>query len=131
MDQGTATLSPCHCSEILIIDDEAAVGLLFQILLRRRGHTAHVAQNVAQFSQILENHTDSISLLIIDWHLDGISGLEIVNHCRKKNPKLKIIVTSGFLPDDLQGFLSSNDIGFLPKPFRSEQLYELVRLQQL
>jgi DNA-binding NtrC family response regulator len=58
---------------------------------------------------------------------EGLNGTDLAMHCRSQNPRLKVIFTSGY---DVE--LSVTDgwrrdgVKFLPKPYRPEQLMQLV-----
>ncbi len=65
-----------------------------------------------------------IDAAIVDIRLPGpLNGVAIIREARRRNPRLKAVLTSGQAPHE-----DVTDIGpFLPKPFRAPELIALVR----
>jgi FixJ family two-component response regulator len=56
-----------------------------------------------------------------------MNGVELANLLRSKNPKLEIILISGFTDNALADMsISSGDYKFLNKPFPIRELRELI-----
>lgn len=80
---------------ILIIEDDPSLGKALQDFLAREFHNVSVARNSFEAFALLAE--EPFNLLIVDWHLSGMNGLDIITQYRQKYPKLKtkIILMSG------------------------------------
>lgn len=89
----------------LVVEDEPLIRLGVRVLLEEAGHEAFDAATGRQALQILDDHHE-IELLLTDFRMPGITGLDLVAHCRRSRPDLKIILMTGYssmdhiFPDD-------------------------------
>ena len=74
-------------AKILVVEDEADVRDLILMHLGRDGHDAHGVENGEEALKFLEE--GSYALVVLDWMLPGLSGLEI---CRKINRKMPVLM---------------------------------------
>jgi DNA-binding NtrC family response regulator len=114
---------------VLLVDDDASVRNLVTRLLTVKGYRVLAADSSSNALLLWEQHCPEISLLLTDMVMPGgISGRELACRCHANNPELKVIFTSGYNME-----LSAMDgspqggISFLQKPYRPEQLLEVVR----
>jgi DNA-binding NtrC family response regulator len=57
-----------------------------------------------------------------------LSGAELALQLRNENPRLRVILCSGYSPDKVRPVMDElPDLMFLQKPFRPEQLLSLLR----
>jgi len=75
---------------------------LVERLLQRRGYrvAAHSRQEAAL--QALRAAPAAFDLVVTDYNMPGMSGLDIAREVRMINPNLPVIVTSGFVDEELQ-----------------------------
>jgi Response regulator containing CheY-like receiver, AAA-type ATPase, and DNA-binding domains len=110
---------------ILVVDDDALITLNTADILNERGHKVLEAFSAQEALSLIEQHPD-IGVLITDFGMPGMNGLELAEVARRHKPDLPILLTSGYaeLPDH-------NGIAFarLEKPFHEEEL--LASLNQL
>mgnify|MGYP003340326991 CR=1 FL=1 len=87
---------------ILYLDDDDALVFLVERLLQRRGYrvAAHSRQEAAL--QALRAAPAAFDLVVTDYNMPGMSGLDIAREVRMINPNLPVIVTSGFVDEELQ-----------------------------
>lgn len=68
------------------------------------------------------------SLVVSDVGLPGLNGIVLVQRLKERFPKLKVLLTSGYLPDAEAGeLISRGALHFLPKPFSADGLARRVR----
>ena len=74
-----------HPSRILVVDDQEANALLLQAVLARAGYTAveTMTDPMAVVARCTEAPPD---LLLLDWHMPGCSGPEILERDRTSSP---------------------------------------------
>jgi FixJ family two-component response regulator len=68
-----------------------------------------------------------IDCLLLDIHLDGLSGIELRHRLRNSHPALPVIFMTG-LDDDVtrRRALEAGCIAFLRKPFAARQLIDAI-----
>jgi DNA-binding response OmpR family regulator len=82
-----------HQSHILVVDDEAAIRLTLDALLRRCGHRVTLAASGEQALAYLSPHR--VDLVLLDLFLSGISGLEVAKFVRVLQPSTAILMLTG------------------------------------
>jgi two-component system cell cycle sensor histidine kinase/response regulator CckA len=114
---------------ILLVEDEAPVRELLQILLRRQGYQVRTATCGVDALNVWREHRDGIDLVVTDMVMPGgLSGRELAERLLVDRPELKVIYCSGY-SDEMLGkdsFLRENG-NFLEKPFKRNKLLQKVR----
>lgn len=115
---------------ILVVEDEISVRDLASTALRKRGYHVLNATNGPEAIEVWKRSQTQIDLLLTDMVMpSGMSGGELAKELMARNPKLKIIYTSGYSPEILkQDSLLTQGINFLPKPYDLPALLKAVRL---
>jgi len=115
---------------ILVVEDEVAVRELACMALRKRGYQILHASNGPAAIEVWQKNSPPVDLLLTDMVMpNGMSGGELAQELIKRNPRLKIIYTSGYSPYILkQDSLLAQGINFLPKPYDLPALLKAVRL---
>lgn len=75
---------------ILLLDDDRAILLMLKMLLERVGHTVFMANNGKDALSMLEKHMPQ--LILVDWIMPGMSGLEFCKALRKNEEWRNIYV---------------------------------------
>ena len=111
---------------VLVVDDDPMVRDVEVQALRLQGYTVLEAQGAAEASQ-LARKAAAIHLLITDFSMPEIDGLELSRQFRLVHPKIPVLMVSGSFPliqnraDDFDRF------EFLAKPFQYDELLHKVR----
>jgi two-component system, cell cycle sensor histidine kinase and response regulator CckA len=115
---------------ILVVEDEVAVRELACMALRKRGYQVLQASNGPAAIEVWQKNSPPVDLLLTDMVMpNGMSGGQLAKELINRNPKLKIIYTSGYSPEILkQDSLLSQGINFLPKPYDLPALLKAIRL---
>jgi signal transduction histidine kinase/CheY-like chemotaxis protein len=114
---------------ILLVEDEPSVRRLTRIVLERAGYHVLEAHNGVEAMQLWEQHQDTIQLLFTDIMMpEGVSGHDLAARLLARNPRLRIIFTSGYSAE-IAGRELSLKAGqnFIQKPALPSQLLEIVR----
>ena len=114
---------------ILLAEDEPTVRMLTRIILERRGYRVLEAANGPEAVVLWTRHRAEIALLLTDLVMPGgMTGLQLAQRLRHDQPRLKIIMTSGYSAEIAGTELEPRhgDI-FLQKPCAPELLLETVR----
>ncbi len=82
---------PAGSKTFLMVDDEQAILDCISLLLEARGHRVHaVGSNVAAM-QVMQQLSDEIDCLILDYSMPETNGLQLLNQFRSigwKNPAI-------------------------------------------
>jgi len=109
---------------ILVVDDEPGVRLFMAEVLRDAGYQAVEAEDPGAALRFLEN--GSPDLLLTDYSMPGMTGLELAEHARRRDGALKVLIVSGYA-DAGAIEASATQARLLRKPFDERELIEAVR----
>ena len=113
---------------ILVVEDEPSVRSLVTRLLKLKNYRVFVADSGPAALPLWEQYRGEIQLLLTDVMMPhGMNGRDLAAHCQAQNSQLKVIFTSGYNMElsTADGSLR-NGINFLQKPYRPEQLLQLI-----
>jgi CheY-like chemotaxis protein len=80
---------------LIVEDDEVLLGLLSS-LLRREGHEVREANSALIALEILEAEKDRCDLVLTDFEMKPMNGLQLVNRIVQKSPTMKILFMSAY-----------------------------------
>ncbi|WP_353931934.1 SpoIIE family protein phosphatase [Okeanomitos corallinicola TIOX110] len=114
--------------QILVIDDDLSIQLLLKRMLEKQGYQVITASNGQE--GILQALTSPPALIICDWIMPGLNGLEVCDRI-KKDPNLSttffILLTSlDSVADRVKGLDTGAD-DFISKPIEQNELKARVR----
>lgn len=100
-----------------VLDDDPALCHLLEIMLAMAGHTVFTATNPLAFlEQVQDEKIDEAECIIVDFHVPGKTGLDVISQARKTHPNLPAILMSGDqLPETIYHGLTP--LVFCRKPF--------------
>ncbi|HYN27526.1 MAG TPA: response regulator, partial [Burkholderiales bacterium] len=87
---------------ILYIDDDEAQVFLIKRMLERWGYRVSAYLEQREALDALLAGPVRFDLVVTDFNMPGISGLEIARAIRDARPDLPVIVVSGYITDDLR-----------------------------
>lgn len=83
--------NPC----ILIVDDQKDIVRLLHSTLQTLGHQLDIVDAPSGEEALLEASRRKVDLLVADYLLPGISGVELMRKIKARTPELKVIFISG------------------------------------
>lgn len=111
---------------ILVVEDEAKLAQFIKLELEFEDYEVTIATDgLAGLSTAREIQPD---LILLDWMLPGISGLEICHRLRQTGNKVPIILLTA--KDDISDRVAGLDAGaddYVIKPFSIEELLARIR----
>ena len=111
-------------SHILIVDDDADIRQVLQLLLRDSYNVSEAADGPAAIRAVEENA--DIDLIILDVMMPGMSGLEVCDRLRAlTNAPVLFLTAKSAESDRLKAYRSGGD-DFLSKPFSHGELLAKV-----
>lgn len=103
---------------ILFVDDEKGIREVGGKFLMGMGYKVVLAGDGEEALRIYESQKDIISIVILDMTMPKLSGRELIQKLFKLNPRIKIIVCSGYTSEALpQELLSAGVCEFIEKPY--------------
>jgi CheY-like chemotaxis protein len=119
---------PTGNETVLIVEDEAAVRLLAQRILKGAGYTVLTAADAAAALTLLTSGGAEVDILVTDVVLPGMSGRDLADRVARVRPSVKILFTSGYTDDAiLRHGVLDREVAFLGKPYTVDQLTRKVR----
>ena len=98
MVDDTTAVSP----HILYLDDDDTLVFLVRRLLERRGYRVTAFTSQTQAIDAVRATPEGFQLLLTDFNMPGMSGLEVARAVLAINPLLPVAVASGYITDELQ-----------------------------
>jgi two-component system, cell cycle sensor histidine kinase and response regulator CckA len=97
-------------------------------VLESYGYAVVLARTATEALELAEKHEASISLLLTDVVMRGMTGRELAERLRSTRPGLKVLLTSGYSDDTLfRHGLAAGRNDFIEKPYVPAQLALKVR----
>ena len=104
---------------ILLIDDEEVVRDVFSETLTDAGWNIITAADGEEGLQAFRQHTDAVSLIVLDLSMPGMDGAETLRRLRVLDPAVKVVLSSGYGEEDAMGRFEGLGLsGFLQKPYQ-------------
>jgi DNA-binding response OmpR family regulator len=113
---------------ILIVEDEKGIANFLRDGLKEEGFAVDVAVDGKKGLELsIENDYD---IVLLDWMLPGVSGIEVCRQIRKKNVIVPIIfLTAKDTVQDTVFGLEAGANDYIKKPFAFEELLVRIRVQ--
>ena len=100
---------------VLLVEDEVLLRRMMSRTLRRFGLTVLEANDGREALDILEQHADEVSAIILDWNMPRLSGPATLQALGEKEFNIPVVVLSGQDIDD-EMTATKGVWDFLPKP---------------
>ncbi|MFH1691571.1 MAG: response regulator [Candidatus Omnitrophota bacterium] len=112
-----------NAKKILVADDEEDICLYLKRYLERKKFKVVVAFDGEQAKKLIEK--DNFDYFLLDCSMPNLTGLELIQIARSRNPKAKIVLISGFpaVNDAIVRQLGGDC--FINKPIKLEELDSL------
>ena len=115
---------------ILIIEDEPGIALFLKEGLQEESFAVDVANDGPSGLELATVNDGEYDLILLDWMLPGMSGIEVVRQLRKIASQIPVIFLTA--RDTVQDTVFALEMGandFIKKPFSFEELLARVRVQ--
>lgn len=117
-------------SRIWVADDDAVMREMCQRVLTEEQHEVEEVTTGHEFMARFENEEERPELLIYDFSMPDVTGLEVCRWLREKGHRLPVILVSGFTPDhpEIKKTLKLRKTFLLQKPFSFRDMSDLVTI---
>lgn len=114
---------------ILIVEDETSIANFLREGLEEEGFAVDVSNNGKEGLQLALDNLENFDVILLDWMLPGMSGIEICRRIRLENKRIPIIfLTSKDTVDDAVFGLETGANDYIRKPFSFEELLARIRV---
>ena len=83
---------------VLFVDDHEVLARLSCEILEMQGYRAVCAFNATDALEKLKQ--EKFDILVTDWKMDGMDGLELARRVHSQNPRIPVILVTGYGPID-------------------------------
>jgi CheY-like chemotaxis protein len=112
--------------QILIVEDNPNMSSLLSDILDFFDYKTLGAQDGEEALKILGE--ESFDMVITDLRMPKMGGIDLLRSIKEKFPQLPVVVITGYDNDSYRSDASSAHAdGFLCKPFKVEQIKELLK----
>jgi two-component system cell cycle sensor histidine kinase/response regulator CckA len=114
---------------ILVVDDEPITLEFCRTALTRAGFSVLTAANAEQALRWFQSGDSSIELALLDIVMPGMSGAELAGRIVELCPDTRIVLMSGYAPEDVKRIVGDEAASFrsMWKPFEAETLVRMIR----
>ena len=114
---------------IFLAEDEIAIAGFLKEGLEEEGFAVDLATNGREALEMAMANLIEYDIILLDWMMPGISGIEICRNIRKENKTIPVIfLTAKDTVDDTVFGLESGANDYLKKPFAFEELLARIRV---
>src|SRR5262249_50824342 len=113
---------------ILVVEDEGQLRQAVVKMLRKTGFEVYEAADGTAAIDLLRAHGARIDTMLLDMTLPGASSHEIVAEAANAKPDIRVILTSAYSREMIEGSMSAPQIrSFVRKPFQFGDLLKTLR----
>jgi len=113
---------------VLVVDDEEGIRFLAERMLKRLGFETLSAANGLEAIEIFRTHAQRIWCVLHDLTMPWMGGEATFRELVRIDASVRVVLSSGYARDDIMGrFGQIKPAGFLQKPYRQQQLCEVLQ----
>lgn len=123
--------------KVLIAEDEYEISQAYKIELEERGHEVMLFEDGVACFEEYKKHEDtkqnkkklsSIDVVVLDYRIPKMDGMEVAKKILKINPKQRIIFASAYVKETLKDSVRQlkQPVELLQKPFEPEILVDMI-----
>jgi len=113
---------------VLIVEDEPVLRMAAEVVLRKANFDVTAAADGQEAMKAWREKNGGFDVLLTDLSMpEGMTGLQLATQLLKDNPRIKVILTSGYAPEMFERGLAGQETMFLQKPYPPSALPEKVR----
>jgi two-component system, cell cycle sensor histidine kinase and response regulator CckA len=113
---------------IYVVDDEPMLLELASAILQPLGYRIETFRDPGTAVRAFGAAQPPPSLIITDYAMHNMTGLDLVQACRRIQPQQPILMVSGTVDESIYRTAPSKPDGFLAKPYQAKELVEAVKL---
>ncbi|GAG71241.1 unnamed protein product [marine sediment metagenome] len=112
-------------ADILVIDDEEMIRLLFKETLEELGHRVIAAETGSEGLELVKQR--DFDLVFLDLKMPGMDGAELFHQLKTIKPKIPVTIITGYPNSDMMArALAQGPFGVMNKPFTESDIITAV-----
>jgi two-component system, cell cycle sensor histidine kinase and response regulator CckA len=119
---------------VLLADDDDVVRTMGRDILHILGYEVLLAGNGEDLVNVYKANQKQVNVIILDWHMPGLTGMEILAALWAVNPEVKIIIATGLgQPREMDTIIKAgHPVYLLQKPYLVKDLQsEITRVLKI
>jgi len=118
-------------AKALVVDDSKAVRMILAKTLKELGFEVREAANGREALEVIEVEKTAVTLVLADWNMPEIDGLELLKRLRQKPELASLVVVMVTTETELGQMTAALEAGaneYIMKPFTKDILIEKLQL---
>jgi CheY-like chemotaxis protein len=112
---------------IYVVDDEPMLLELAAVILEPQGYNLQTFRDPEMALQTFDAAQPRPDLVITDYAMHHMNGMQLIEKFRNLEPRLKILLVSGTVGEDIFQNSRIRPDKFLAKPYQSNELSQAVK----
>jgi DNA-binding NtrC family response regulator len=128
-DPAAATSAPRKQARplVYVVDDEPMLLELAVVVLEPQGYEVKTFRDPEESLRTFAAAVPKPALVITDYAMHNRNGMDLVIECKKLQPGQRVILVSGTVGQEVFENSTVKPDAFLPKPYRADQLRNMVK----
>ena len=118
-------------AKALVVDDSKAIRMILGRTLRELGYEVREAGNGKEALAVMESEHNAIDLVLADWNMPQMNGLELLKHLRAEPSLSSLVVIMVTTEAEVAHMTSALEAGaneYVMKPFTKEILLQKLEM---
>ena len=120
-----ATSNNAEHTTVFVVDDEPMLLELAEAILKPQGYEVRTFRDPE--TALKEYIIAQPEVVITDYAMGRMSGMDLIRECRRLNPRQKMILLSGTVDEHVLASAAVKPDQFLSKPYQVAELADRVR----
>jgi CheY-like chemotaxis protein len=112
---------------VFAVDDEPMLLELIGLVLEPLGYRVRSFRDPSAAVRAFTQANPPPALVITDYAMHSMNGMELIRECRLANPRQKILLVSGTVDENIYRDSEVKPDLFLAKPYQARELAQTVR----
>jgi CheY-like chemotaxis protein len=125
---GAGSTEPAPPPLVFVVDDSTELGEMLEVMLARSGYETRVFSHPLRALEALETVNPKPRLLVSDFRMPDMNGLELTQRCKLIHPTLKVIAASANIAEEDLARYPFRPDRILLKPYSINALLSAVKL---
>lgn len=114
---------------LLLVDDDVTFSNVIKLSLEKEGYKVHAAHHATEAMQYLNKHPHDIQVMLLDWSMPDISGIELLRSMKqnKNYEDIQVIMQTVLgSADDIRQGIDAGAFFYLVKPVKKNLLISTI-----
>jgi len=112
--------------EVLVLDDEPIVGSRIKPSLEKEGYQVEIMTDSQDAVERIKQK--KFDIVVTDFKMSKVTGLDLLRIQKQLWPESAVIIITGYATMEIaREAMQSGVYDFIPKPFRLQELKEVIR----